>query len=293
MSDFKTFHFSKLTSFIDEAFVPTNVNYYTLHLQISLASILATVIDKSKNKFIAFEHYTFQHCFNYEILANGLEPIINQSKLLHQKYKTINCILVNNLSTLVPEALYDEDRKKLFLKFNHFLQGDEMVYDNKLRNADIRCVFALPFLLKSKLEMTYNLASFYYYHSSTCLIDTLQMDSKNQAGKRLYVNVENKHLEVIVIENISLVYYNSFNYFSAEDFLYYLLFVCEQLHLNPETQQLFLLGEIERNSSLFSLIQKYIRTVTFLNRFSSVEYSYQLQTLPIHSYFSLFTNNYN
>lgn len=287
-----TFKFSTINSFIDEAFDIKEVNRYSLHLQLELTRILAAVYDSGKNKFIAFEQYTTQHCFEYQTLADGLALVMHQSKLLPHKYKAVKCILVNNLSTLVPTALYDEERKKLFLKFNYPLQGDEMVCDNKLNSFDSYNVFALPFAIKSRIEMLYNLSKVSYYHFTSCLLDLLLSHTKNQTDKRLFVHVQEQHLEIVIIENNKLLFSNSFNYFSAEDFMYYLLFVCEQMQLNPEKISTFLVGEIERNSNLFALIQKYVRTVTLLNRLSDVEYSYQLQTLPAHSYFTLLTNYY-
>jgi len=90
-----------------------------------------------------------------------------------------------------------------------------------------------------------------------------------------------------------MLFYNSFNYHSAEDFIYYLLFVCEQLHLNPETIEVVLLGEIEKNSTVYSLTQKYIRTIIFGERTDGAQYSYQLQTIPSNYYFTLFNNYYS
>jgi hypothetical protein len=92
----------------------------------------------------------------------------------------------------------------------------------------------------------------------------------------------------VVLEGKNLLFYNTFNYHSAEDFIYYLLFVCEQLHLNPEKTELQLLGEIEKNSAIHLITQKYVRHVQFGERADQADYSYQLQALPKHSYFTLF-----
>ena len=124
------------------------------------------------------------------------------------------------------------------------------------------------------------------------MIDTLVLQNKNQTGKKLFVHVQPSHFEAVTIDGKQLLFYNTFNYHSAEDFVYYLLFVCEQLQLNPETIDVILLGEIERNSTIYTLTQKYIRKIKFGERNDGAQYSYQLQTLPVHYYFTLFNNYY-
>ena len=58
--------------------------------------------------------------------------------------------------------------------------------------------------------------------------------------------------------------YNSFEYSSKEDFIYYILFAAEQLELNPEKFELQLLGHISKDDPLFKIAYKYIRNVSLL-----------------------------
>ena len=280
----------QVNSFIDEAFNPAYVSTFQLIIQISIDNILVAVNERGGNKYIAFENYTFQNVYNFDGVADLLDTLSKESKLIKHKYKSAVCIIVNNLSTLVPNALFDEDRVKMYLKFNAELQGDEMVLVDNLKSMDSKNVFALPLSIKSKLD--YLFSNIKYHHASSALIDTLVLQNKNQTGKKLFVHVQPSHFEAVTIDGKQLLFYNTFNYHSAEDFVYYLLFVCEQLQLNPETIDVILLGEIERNSTIYTLTQKYIRKIKFGERNDGAQYSYQLQTLPVHYYFTLFNNYY-
>ncbi len=281
---------TQVNSFIDEAFNPAYVSTFQLIIQISIDNILVAVNERGGNKYIAFENYTFQNVYNFDGVADLLDTLSKESKLIKHKYKSAVCIIVNNLSTLVPNALFDEDRVKMYLKFNAELQGDEMVLVDNLKSMDSKNVFALPLSIKSKLD--YLFSNIKYHHASSALIDTLVLQNKNQTGKKLFLHVQPSHFEAVTIDGKQLLFYNTFNYHSAEDFVYYLLFVCEQLQLNPETIDVILLGEIERNSTIYTLTQKYIRKLKFGERNDGAQYSYQLQTLPTHYYFTLFNNYY-
>ncbi len=281
---------TQVNSFIDEAFNPAFVSTYQLTLQISINSILLAVVEKPGNKYIAFENYSIQNAYNFDQVAEALETIIKDSKLIKHKYKSTVCVIVNSLSTLVPEALYEDDRKKMYLKFNTDLQGDEMVMVNHLKSIETKNIFALPVNIKAKLD--YQFPNISYHHASSALIDTLVSQNKNLGGKKLFIHVQQSHFEAVVTEGKKLLFYNTFNYHSAEDFIYYVLFVCEQLQLNPETMEVFLLGEIERNSTIYQVTQKYIRNLKFGDRNDGAQYSFQLQTIPSHYYFTLFNNYY-
>ena len=108
-------------------------------------------------------------------------------------------------------------------------------------------------------------------------------------SKTLFVHVQSSQFEIIVLEGGKLLFYNAFEYQTTEDFIYYTLFVCEQLKLNPEEIPMILLGEVERKSALYDIVNKYIRNVTFGKRPVEIEYSYKLQELQDHFYYNLFS----
>ncbi|MCW3085917.1 MAG: hypothetical protein JWP12_3283 [Bacteroidetes bacterium] len=280
---------TQVNSFIDEAFDLKRLSDFHLIIQAGNDGLLLTVFDKEKNKYIAFENYSFQQVFDFDLVADLFEIAAKESRIINQKYKTVSCSVVNHLSTLVPAALFEEDRKSMYLKFNATLHGNELVLTDELKNLEAKNVFAIPFSLKAKLDYMYNKVN--YHHFSSGLIEGLLLQNKNQTTKKLIVHIQPSHFEAIVIEGKKLLFYNTFQHHSAEDFMYYLLFVCEQLHLNTETTETLFIGEIERTSQIYTLTQKYIRTLKLGERRDTADFSYQLQTLPKHFYFSLFNSS--
>jgi hypothetical protein len=278
----------QVNSFVDESFDPKSLADLQLVLQLGNDGLFAVIFDKEKNKYIAFEYYSFQQVYNADLLGDLFDIALKESKFLSHRYKAVSCSVVNSISTIVPAALFEDDRKKVYLKFNSSLQGDELVMVDEIRNLDAKNVFGLPFSIKSKLDSLYIKVT--YHHFSSALIETLLSQNKNETKKKLFVHVQASHFEALVIEGKKLIFYNTFNYHSAEDFMYYLLFVCEQLQMNPENTETVMIGEIERTSAIYSLTQKYIRNLKFGERTDNSVYSYQLQTFPKHFYFSLFNS---
>jgi hypothetical protein len=74
---------------------------------------------------------------------------------------------------------------------------------------------------------------------------------------------------------------------TPEDIAYYLIFVFEQLNLNPEEITLVLMGSVDRYSPVYDLLFRYIRNIDFAARNDSISYSYIFNEVPDHFYFSL------
>jgi hypothetical protein len=273
-------------SLIDEAFDKNRTRDFKLVLQIGLEGVLIGVNEKATNKFIAFERYNFQQVYRFEDACTLIDELSRQSKLVNHSYPTVDCLIINNFSTLVPKPVFEEDRKQTYLKFNTPLEGDELILTDDLKALDAKNIFALPLCVKGKLDFLFS--NVRYHHFSSVLIEALLRQHKNQSAKKVWVHIQATHFQIVVLEGKQLLFYNTFNHHSAEDFIYYLLFVFEQLHLNPEKTEVHLLGEIEKNSAIHLITQKYVRQVVFGERGDQSDYSYQLQTLPKHSYFNLF-----
>ena len=57
------------------------------------------------------------------------------------------------------------------------------------------------------------------------------------------------------------MFFNSYEYQTKEDFLYYILFVMEQLQLNPQEQLVELTGKTDPTSELYQIVYQYVRNV--------------------------------
>ena len=93
-------------------------------------------------------------------------------------------------------------------------------------------------------------------------------------------------MDVLVCNKQGLQLFNTFKHQSAEDFIYYTLFVCEQLELNTNID-CCLLGEIDKPSGIYDLAYKYIRNIRFMKRNENVKLSPVINQIPEHFYYPL------
>jgi hypothetical protein len=203
----------------------------------------------------------FEKKLNPVDLLDHLKKFLTVNSELSQSFSKILVIYQNELSSLVPKSLYDENYSADYIKFNSkILKSDFLSSDEISINESVNVY--VPYMnINNFIFDTFGV--FEYKHSSTILIDSLLQKEKKSEDATLYLNVNKQHFELVAIKNQKLLLYNSFEYSTKEDVIYYLLFTIEQLQLNPETVKLNLMGLIEKDDQLYQIIYTYIRFVEF------------------------------
>ena len=121
--------------------------------------------------------------------------------------------------------------------------------------------------------------TFEYNHFSTILIESLLSNEKNSNGLKMFVHVAKTHFEIIVINSGKLLLYNTFEYQTKEDFIYYILFASEQLNLNPESFNLHFLGDIKKDNPFYNTVYKYIRNVHVENKVTNYKIAKNIENI--------------
>jgi len=247
-----------------------------LSIQVSLSGLSFCILQKDKNTISFLKHFPFEKKQNPFEVLDTLKHIFNTEEVLKGNFNSVYVTHVNELSTLVPKPFFDEENLADYLKFNSkILKADFITFDDISINDSVNIYVPYVNINNFIYDM---FGSFTYKHFSTILIENLLLIEKNSESIKVYANIDSDHFEIIIIKNGKLLIYNTFEYTTKEDFIYYLLFTTEQLELNPETLQLVLLGNIDKDSELFETAYNYIRHVSFGNRHDSYKYLEQPKT---------------
>jgi hypothetical protein len=216
------------------------------------------------------------------------ELLQHELNWLCQPFAATRILYEQGKSTLVPEALFAEEDKKDIFDFNvaNGRAPEEEIRYDRIRSVNAYNLFRLPADVQALLTRHFQDATI--FHHSTALITALMQQYRNtDTGKSLFVNTAMHHIDIMRIKDKKLDYFNSFRYNTTEDFMYYLVFVVEQLGLNPESVDMLLMGEVEKQSPLVDMIRKYIRNVHYTGRNTDFSYSFVFDQLPGHYYYNL------
>ncbi|TYA71997.1 DUF3822 family protein [Seonamhaeicola marinus] len=254
-----------------------------LSIQIGLNGLSFSVLDSDTNTIIALKQFDFDRKLNPLELLDRIKEIFSLEEELQGNFTNVTVIHDNELSTLVPKPLFNEEALADYLKFNSkILKTDYICYDESSLGDSV-CVYVPYVNINNYIYDKFG--SFTFKHVSTVLIESILQLEKNSETVKMYVNVNKTHFELITLDKSQLLFYNSFDYVTKEDFIYYLLFTAEQLKLNPEVFELVFIGDIEKSNDLYKIAYKYIRNVAFGSRKDI--YNYKTSTKTDFSNFSL------
>ncbi len=233
-------------------------------IQFSLGGFSFCISNSITKEIQHFTTHTFEEPIaTPELLLSKIEELFNDFKALKQDFDTVTVIHQNNLSTLVPTPLFNENELKVYLEYNIKTLTNDFIAFDSLSQLDIKNVY-VPYININNFFFQ-QFGEFEYKHYSTVLIDKLILHSKNNSEKQFFVNVAETSFDIVVIENSKLLFYNSFSYNTKEDFIYYILFTAEQLKLNPEKFLLYFIGDVEKDSEIYHITYQYVRNVDFIN----------------------------
>ncbi len=276
----------KSISAFDKSLANDNSHYYSLSIQCAPDGFSFTIFDPRHKKFLGIAHYDFQHTSNFHLLTNTLNDLIPQIDRLNSSYESIRIIFETHKSSLVPNAFFDPDNISAYISLHHRTAPGELIQSDYLPILDSRNVWLMPENVMNTLRYFFPMAAL-HNHGSVLIESLLALNKNRDEGHGVFVYVRKNMFDIVVLNGNKLLFFNSFRYLAKEDFIYFLIYVLEQLEINPESVQVTFLGEIVKLSTIYDITHKYVRNVAFINRAEDFEFSYVFDDVPGHFYFNL------
>lgn len=271
---------------LDESLETRSAGRCDLLVSVEPQGIQIALKERKENRFLALESFSSDSSGGENYWTELLEKVSANSSLLH-KYEFAK-VLVNVHSptfTFVPDSLFRKGDELGYLQYHFTLDQDAVVYAQPVSYFQLYSIFALPSSLVTELNHLFEDPEI--IHHSRSLLESISMNSRNQNEKQLFLNFYGNDFDAVVTEGKKLILMNSFSCKGIEDSLYFILFLLEQLEMNPEDISVRLAGTIEKESALYKLLFRYIRNLYFSERPAPAEYSYGFQSVPGHFYHPL------
>lgn len=259
----------------------TNKTYKKLSIQVSLSGLSFCVFDLLSNRILSINSVDFPE---NQVIEEQLWKAFSEFPSLSEQYDEIKVLHQNTLNTFVPQSLFDENYLGSYLQYNvKVFETDLFAYDS-LKNQEINNVFVPYVNINNFLLDQYK--SFDFQHASTLLVDAVLDTSRYNFEKQVFIHNQEKHFEIIVVQAGKLIFYNSFEPTTSEDFIYYTLFTFEQLQLNPDNCKVTFFGTISEEHDFYKIAYKYIRNCNLLD-VSSLVSKFDITNEKASQYFSL------
>jgi hypothetical protein len=269
---------------IDETFDVNSSLNYELTMQISPAGFAYCILDTIRNRYVLFRLRDPDD--NKAMTAEKTEETIISDSFLTARFKKINLILPSQKSTLVPYPLFDPLKKDEYFCLNLVKDDNETVLYNKIADPDAFVIFSVPEWLPGLTGRYFPSAK--PCHHATPLIDQALHLSRNEPGQMVQVHLERDYFNLLILEQGSLKFYNTFVYKNINDIMYYLFNVCKTMGIKRE-ENVWFSGLTSGHDELSSQVQEYLRNIKFMIPSGNFSFSYVFNELELHRYHNLFS----
>jgi hypothetical protein len=277
---------------VDDTFEVDHLHEYTLSMQISSTFFRFCVVDGTKNRCLMMEDFQFEKNLPPTQIVEQLEAIFDENAVLKAGFWQKIKLSVKNIKfSLIPTALFSEENAKKLLDLNCDFKEDEDVFFYKHRANDTVNIFAAERIIISWFKKMYPNKQIDIIHHTSLLIEGILKDQNKVENRCLYVSVENGIVTALLKKGQTLEFCNNFHFKTPNDLVYFILFIYQELDLNPEQIPIVLMGDITQQSESFTKLYKYIRHIHFGERPNNLRFGYKFDEVNDHSYYDLFQSH--
>ena len=245
---------------IDETFEISQSENYYLSVQTGLDKLSFCVFNTISNKYVVLRSYPVSGG-NLDSMTTDCRAIFKKDDLLGLRYKNSNHLWVSPRFTFVPEHLFDGNEADLYLTFNHGAATNEQTLQNYVRPACLYSVFSYPETLTALLKSFQ--PNINLFHHSTPFIETLIRgripSSISKIGMAAYFYSSN--LDIVLVKNTKLLFYNTFEINAPADSVYYLTIVANQFEMDLSSTKLMYAGSLKDMPPETTILKDYVGLV--------------------------------
>jgi hypothetical protein len=273
-----------LLELFDETLDINSTENYELSVQISFDDVSLGILDTLRNKYVMIRIYEPDQGKYFD--AVRVAEIISKDDFLMRRFKKVHLITPSQKSTLIPAPLYEESRKEDYFRFNLTLSREETLLSNKLHEPD-------AFLLFSVAKTISDIADAFFRniqpdHHLKPLLKSITGNRRSLMDNYVHVHLENEYFNLIVFDQNSLRFCNTFKYRTLSDIQYYVFYSLKRINISQE-EIIYFSGKSDKYNNIVNDFARYARNVRFAEPAGNFTFSYVFNDNLLHKYLNLFT----
>jgi len=255
------------------ATIPYKINYTHQHADFDAAhpdgyelnilasgSTFAYLLNTPEGQVHAIKEYRFNSMPDLD----AWKQVLESDPFLKERYKKVTWISDDERFLLCPEEyLRYEEADKLFAQLRSPWDKIGILQKDTLEDSRLCVLYEPEYNLAQFLSARFT--SFEYRHwTSRCLYHAHRVHQESMPLVSMVITAWDGKFCLNVFNRTGLVLTQLFKAKTAEDYLYYLLWVCQNLNIAHEHVSLTLSGQFRTQEPVIDLLQKYFQPVKYM-----------------------------
>lgn len=246
--------------YIDSHFIKENSPQYILSIRYSTDGLSFCVHDHN-NKLLVFFFQPFNLEGSDAVIAK-VKKIMVDEELLNLKYLKVYIIPCNKEKILLPAHVFNKNNLPDMYRLCLQTQKNDTLLYRKIKIMESYIVEALPRSFVTFLTTRYQ---------SLCIVNSAYPFIINSLSNilfntnHLFIDIHDQYFDLLLTRNNDILLFNSFDYRSVNDLIYYSLNCLQQCNVSKENLQTTLSGNLVNEPVLLEALSKYIPNISVLN----------------------------
>lgn len=271
-------------SYIHPEFNNAFTRHLTLLVEIDYYQFSYCIYNQNTGEISAIKKIIYnpqqKNLFDFE----RLQEAINNEDMLHCPFAEQHTSIAFSPFTTVPDNYFNAELAGKYLDLVSLPDTDTSVRFESIDALHLNIVFAMHHKLKYFFEKVQ--PKVIWHFAATSFLANHIQTSDDQQAEIVLLDVKNGYYYLSLFRNNALIFINRFNFSNVEDFMYYILLICEQKQFDRNNLQLYISGEITDDSQLYRELYKFFMHL----QFQAIPEFYQMpdiSTIPVHSLYTL------
>ncbi len=268
----------------DETLDINSTENYELSVQVSPDDLSFCILDTLRNKFVLLRSYEPEDNSRFD--PYRLNEIIRKDDFLTRHYRKTCLITPTSKSTLIPSPLFDDTKKAEYLAFNQIPSDGERVLTNMLRDPDIVIIFSLPDGIADILNSTF--PGSFLLHQLKPLLQFIKTERRSVGIDYVHVHLERDYLNMVIYDQNTLKFSNTFPYKTISDIEYYVLYVLRRMNVSQH-DNVYFSGRVIKQEEVRHAFSNYLTNIRFAVPAGNYTYSYVFSETELSKFLILFS----
>jgi len=202
---------------------------------------------------------SFKNALNPVELLDEIARLYSDEPSLQHEFSSFSLVYHHDIFTMVPDALFQEDKAPDYLKYNtRLLKTDVVSIDEPIAVLDARCVYIAYANINNYFHDRYG--AFEYNHYASSLLAALR-ERSTSASEEVFIDIKESYCYLTLFKKGKLLLHNIYPQEAPEDILYYTMFATAHNGFDPEVMETTIIQPV-KDQAVYDLLFTYVRNVS-------------------------------